>query len=477
MSTSDPRANPISAIIPGSIFEDDTPPPSNTDMGEPQQQVPPPYYNPNGGRTQIEVTSTIQIVLISLGIVVGALFLLGVIAAYYISHKNKRAREESKSQSNTLEQGSKGSTSSKKPLWFKRYLGGGKWNKTEGEANATMVGGKAEIGSTFVGALNEKQEVSDDYEEKGDRGAGVGSGFGRLEGEAHSEGGDDEVTSLEVMASSQAVPPSTAGSTHGLLDSVRRSGYNCTSEDESLAGYEISRSNTPSLESAFHTNSNNSSRYSSLGRGSNPRNSFMDVAQAYARRQSMIDPIVLGPATLSKRLPANVRMSMFVDPSRMPVIHHQQQQHIHSVPVTMDYATGMHIIPTYSAPSSQPSTPGIGDSVRLSNLLQDPFKTNNNSESSLNLLGGGSGSEEEESNDKGKGVDRGDNSLKQGKFSSSPTEDPLQTTQDRRATNLGDISSHDTHTLVSSVATNIASGGGEHLVSAPEPPYQPAHSR
>ncbi|KAG0029164.1 hypothetical protein BGZ81_004056 [Podila clonocystis] len=86
MSTSDPRANPISAIIPGSIFQDDTPPPSNTDMGEPQQQVPPPYYNPNGGRTQIEVTSTIQIVLISLGIVVGALFLLGVIAAYYISH-------------------------------------------------------------------------------------------------------------------------------------------------------------------------------------------------------------------------------------------------------------------------------------------------------------------------------------------------------------------------------------------------------
>ncbi|KAF9305152.1 hypothetical protein BGZ74_011166 [Mortierella antarctica] len=422
MSTSYHGAIPVSAIIPGSIFQDDIPPPSstNTDTGEPQEQVPPPYYNPNGGRTQIEVTSTIQIVLISLGIVVGALFVLGVIAAYYISHKNKRALEEGKNQSNTLEQGNKGSTPPKKPSWIKRYLGGGKRNKAER--------------STYVGALNEKQEVTDDYKEKGDRGAGVGSGFGGRG--VHSEGDDDEVTSLEVMASSQAASPSSAGSTHGLLDSVHRSGYNSTSEDESLAGYGISRSGTPGLEPVFHANSNNSSQYSSLGRGSNPRNSFMDVAQVYARRQSMIDPVVLGPATLSKKLPANVRMSMFVDPSRMPVIHHQQQQHIHSVPVTMDYATGLRIIPANSAPSSQPPTPGVGDNASLSNLLQDPFKTNNNSETSLNLLVGGSGSKEEESNDKGKDVVRGDNSLKQAESSSSPrplrpkgTEDSPQTTQ------------------------------------------------
>ncbi|KAF9312355.1 hypothetical protein BG003_006383 [Podila horticola] len=433
MSTSDPRTNPISAIIPGSIFQDDIPSPSstNTDMGEPQQQAPPPYYNPNGGRTQIEVTSTIQNVLIALGTVVGALFLLGIIAAYYISHKNKRACEEGKNQSNELEYGKKGSTPP--TPWFRHYLGGNR-NKADGEANTPMVGGKAEIGSTFMGALNEMQEVTDDYEEKGDRGAGVGSGFGRGRG-AHSEGGDDEVTSLEVRASSQVVPPSFTGSTHGLLDSAHRSGYNSTSEDESLTGYGILRSTAQGLESAFHTNSNNSSRYSSLGRGTNPRNSFMEVAQVYARRQSMIDPVVLGPATLSKKLPANVRMSMFVDPSRMPMIHHQQQQHVHSVPVTMDYATGLHIIPTYSAASLQPPTRGVGDNMSLSNLLQDPFKTNNNSESSLNLLADGSGPEEGDSNDKGNEVDCSDISKKPGASSPKPpvsaqeTEDPSQTTQ------------------------------------------------
>lgn len=142
--------------------------------------------------------------------------------------------------------------------------------------------------------------------------------------------------------------------------------------------------------------------------------SFMDVAQAYARRQSMIDP-VLGPASLSK-LPANVRMSMFVDPSRVPVVHHQQQQHLHiAVPVTVDY-TSEHIM-TYSEPPSHPTTPGVDEDAHLSNLLQDPFKTNNNSESSLNLYAEGSDSEE-----KGKGnVDDGDNS------SQPPPEPPKDT--------------------------------------------------
>lgn len=169
---------------------------------------------------------------------------------------------------------------------------------------------------------------------------------------------------------------------------AQRNEYNTSSEDDSF-GYGISRSSTPGLESALHS-SNSSSQYSSLGRGGpNSRNSFMDVAQAYARRQSMFDP-VMGPS-LSK-LSANVRMSMFVDPSRVPVVHHQQQQHVHiSVPVTMDYTSG-HIM-TYSAPPSRPTTPGVGENAHFSNLLQDPFKTNNNSESSLNLFAGGSDDE------------------------------------------------------------------------------------
>lgn len=83
-----------STTMPGSIFSDDVPsalsPSDNTDYTPPP---PSPASNNNGGgaTAQIEVNSTTQIVLITLGIAVGVLFLLGVAAAYYISHKNKRA--------------------------------------------------------------------------------------------------------------------------------------------------------------------------------------------------------------------------------------------------------------------------------------------------------------------------------------------------------------------------------------------------
>lgn len=219
MSTLDPGVNP-SAIIPGSIFQDDIPPPSITDTNDPQQQAPPPYYGGSNGRSQIEITSTIQIVLISLGVAVGALFLLGVIAAYYISHKNKRAREESEQQLNTLEQGKKGLvTPPAKLSWIERqgwmrYLPGAK-QKTEEEDDKTTTanGGKAEMGST-TGAFNEKQEVTDDYEGRGEEGAGVSGGS-----LFSSEMSDDEVGSLEAMASSAQEGAPSSSSTHGFLDS------------------------------------------------------------------------------------------------------------------------------------------------------------------------------------------------------------------------------------------------------------------
>ncbi|KAG9323952.1 hypothetical protein KVV02_003223 [Mortierella alpina] len=83
----------VSAIIPGTIFQDEIPP-SFVDGAGPEQSFSPSAPTRDGNRTQIEVNSTIQIVLISLGIVVGALFLLGIAAAYYISRKNKLARME-----------------------------------------------------------------------------------------------------------------------------------------------------------------------------------------------------------------------------------------------------------------------------------------------------------------------------------------------------------------------------------------------
>jgi hypothetical protein len=73
-----------STTIPGSIFPDDIASPD-------ADNTPLPTVSGSGGITQIEVNQTTKIVLISLGIAVGAMFFLGVVATYYISHKNKRA--------------------------------------------------------------------------------------------------------------------------------------------------------------------------------------------------------------------------------------------------------------------------------------------------------------------------------------------------------------------------------------------------
>ncbi|KAG0339866.1 hypothetical protein BG004_006643 [Podila humilis] len=96
----------IDAIIPGAIFQDEDPLPSFADGG----YEPPRSTHSTGSGTQgnnnnnnnnnsnsinkgaeIEVNSTIQTILVSLGIAVGVMFLLGVVAAQFISHKNKRA--------------------------------------------------------------------------------------------------------------------------------------------------------------------------------------------------------------------------------------------------------------------------------------------------------------------------------------------------------------------------------------------------
>jgi len=87
----------VASIIPGSIFQDDIPP-TFVDPGavDPSQYSPPAGVGSSsgGGTPQIEVNSTIQTVLIALGIVIGVLVLIAIVAAYYISHKNKRAEEQ-----------------------------------------------------------------------------------------------------------------------------------------------------------------------------------------------------------------------------------------------------------------------------------------------------------------------------------------------------------------------------------------------
>ncbi|KAF9384364.1 hypothetical protein CPB97_005734 [Podila verticillata] len=90
---SGPPPSAINAIVPGSIFQDDIPNTFAEGGYDPQVNPPPATVtgSPGNKNVQIEVNSTIQTVLISLGIAVGAMFLLGVVAARFISHKNKRA--------------------------------------------------------------------------------------------------------------------------------------------------------------------------------------------------------------------------------------------------------------------------------------------------------------------------------------------------------------------------------------------------
>ncbi|KAF8949303.1 hypothetical protein BGZ47_006840 [Haplosporangium gracile] len=109
-SSNTPSTSEINSIIPGTIFPDDSPLSSFIDSGElpydsPSSSSPSPHTANKSGEAgggggehigQIEVNSTIQTILVVLGFGVGALFLLGVVAMYYISHKNKRAEEKKK---------------------------------------------------------------------------------------------------------------------------------------------------------------------------------------------------------------------------------------------------------------------------------------------------------------------------------------------------------------------------------------------
>ncbi|KAF9930984.1 hypothetical protein FBU30_010989 [Linnemannia zychae] len=99
-----PSLTEINAITPGSIFQDDLLPSfldtdSSSSTSYDTHNAPPPLSaNKNdvtgGHMGEIEVNSTIQTVLVTLGFCVLALFLLGVVAMYYITHKNRRAEEK-----------------------------------------------------------------------------------------------------------------------------------------------------------------------------------------------------------------------------------------------------------------------------------------------------------------------------------------------------------------------------------------------
>lgn len=163
------------------------------------------------------------------------------------------------------------------------------------------------------------------------------------------------------------------------------------SEDES-AVFGKSRGGTPGPPEAFghHNYYNDSPRTATsttgastlVARSQNPRNSFIDVAQVYAHRQSLVqpvDPAIAMQQRMSMIVGDNSGLGMYQQPQgEFPVPHQQQQQ-------SMQYEGNGSLRATAGSSSHSgqwvPSTPTENNS-----LLLDPFKTNNNSTASLNQM-------------------------------------------------------------------------------------------
>ncbi|KAG0199398.1 hypothetical protein BGX33_011666 [Mortierella sp. NVP41] len=298
-----------SSTIPGSIFADDIAPPPLSSESDPQPYSPPPpsYNNSSngggGGTTQIEVSSTIQIVLITLGIVVGALFILGVAAAYYISHKNKRACQDKQQ-----------------------------------DAKASQATAAAE---------------------EGGRG-----------GDLESGGGSGEKSELDEPDMSRTTRNGSFSSDAILLGKEKAyttsgNSYHRASSETESSGFGQSRGGTPGhdpINGSYF--SNTTTPTATLAQSShNPRNSFIEVAQVYAHRQSLVHPVDPSIA-IQQRMPISMTDSQ------------QQQQQFLQYDGTLAGATA----------GSSSHTQWAAPSTENSSLLLDPFKTNNNSLASLNQM-------------------------------------------------------------------------------------------
>ncbi|KAF9113720.1 hypothetical protein BGX27_000934 [Mortierella sp. AM989] len=288
-----PAPSDISSIVPGSIFQDDIQPPSITDGSSGFNDQQPQSISQNGSvsgeRPQIEVNSTIQTILISLGIIVAILFLGGVVATYYISYKNKKAEKAKK--------------------------------KLEGAVDlekGSNVGDHSEID-----IIAEKDIIAK-------------NGFGRSGSHAgsqeNSRDGDKESSSSEAGYSRPSTPgmefafPHNNGSGVNPFSTPTRSLLGGSSLQVTATGTTGSAG-----DSCHHSN----------------RNSIVDVTSVYTRRQSMIDSLGAPP-------------SGYQDYQTGSQQYYQDQQ----------------LPSSYMGPTSS----GAGS------VLLDPFKTNNNSTASLDLL-------------------------------------------------------------------------------------------
>ena len=334
----------INTIVPGSIFQDDITPPTFVDgngydpvSSSSGESTSSSGSNGVGGKgPDIEVSSTIQTVLISLGIVVGALFLLGVVATQYITHKNKRAEEKKKRLSETPEgEDEKGDGG----------LGGLKADDEKSELVTVMI---------------------DDYDKKQKK---------------------------------QKSNPSSSSSSSSPKGSIIGG-----------VGTAVGTSAAAATRAGIHDNS---------------RNSFMEVAQVYSRRQS-ITPTPLppqsamtssdssaflgisssirsaGPGYSQQHGSSELQIGIYPHPSFSSP--HHQQPHPFQQQLQQQFSPFLQDQNSPHFPISPSSAGTMDDSKNpfasppLSAGLQDPFRTQNNSQVDLTLgvtasvSSGGSGS-------------------------------------------------------------------------------------
>ncbi|KAF8923850.1 hypothetical protein BGZ58_002449 [Dissophora ornata] len=352
-------ANPllpnVDSIVPGSIFQDDIPPPTfmegssgydpqtnnnttTTTAGVATSANGRSSNNNNsggGGHAEIEVNSTIQTVLITLGICVGALFLLGVIATHYISHKNRRAEEKNMKE---LEKGDGGGG---------RGLGEALGVKEMKSGGGILGRDDSRRGSVVTVCLDEKM----------DGGAGVGPDLVRpapiksIKGKCFTPGS------------------SSPGSNHSPKGSII-GGVGTAVGGGGHAG-------TGSFQMGVS---------GPRGPGSvNPRNSFMEVAM----------PSALRAATPGYRYehhhhhhhhaaaPPDLQLGLYADKDPFGLSRSQQQE----LTSPMFAFSPSGYFGTDHSDRNPFASPPLSAGSKISMLMMDPFRTQNSSQLSLNLGG------------------------------------------------------------------------------------------
>ncbi|KAG0355314.1 hypothetical protein BG005_005778 [Podila minutissima] len=368
---SGPPPSTINSIVPGSIFQDDVPSTFAEGGYDPQQANPPPATVTNGSgfkNVEIEVNSTIQTILISLGIAVGAMFLLGVVAAQFISHKNKRAALKKKLDQGGEKGGREGG-------------GGDEGDDGDEEEEIDVEGGQKKRGNNNVVEAEDHHDRITRFSEKHE-----------LTVESSMfDGGIGPNMSRRPSITGQLLGPDGpySGATMYSNDNSPFHGPSSTTSSTSHPSFRLSNS------ASSYQNPKGGSIIGSVGIGAGGRpggsNIHGSVGGSHANAKNSSQPMShhqYQPHHPSDHNPRN----MVVDGN----IYEQRQGgdlHIGIPPSAQQNPYSHYSISPSSAgtPTGNPfASPPMSASSNASGM--DPFRTQNNSQASLNLMQGSSDS-------------------------------------------------------------------------------------